>query len=162
MSDILDTIDGALDDYMSPDAMRWSPEPEEAEREWPRGYGGEFLDYRRRVILGFDGSEDSSAGVVIYDEFRQFIHAMDRVTSYLAELAGIPMWLRTPAPPELTNDTLRLLAEAPRDAAIATTVETSYSDEPIPVVVQPPEVTMPESPKVQAAIERWSDEGRRR
>ena len=26
--DILDTIDGALDDYLSADAMRWSPEPE--------------------------------------------------------------------------------------------------------------------------------------
>jgi hypothetical protein len=26
--DVLDTIDGALDDYISGDAMRWSPEPE--------------------------------------------------------------------------------------------------------------------------------------
>jgi len=88
MPDILDTIDGALTDYgTSPDAMRWSPEPEAANP-------GPHLYVEPRI--------QRSIQTWIHVEIEPFREAISRAMRAFAEVwqpVYTAMWKLTQIPP---------------------------------------------------------------
>lgn len=99
--DILATIDGALEDYAtSPDAMRWTPEPESAEPFLPAGaWGGVTLDEISVWLRVW-------ADVTAWNEsFRQTAQAMDGF------IQATQAWLSQQPPQSLTDEAKTLLAE---------------------------------------------------